>query len=99
MRSLIPLIVIAFVANSLTIALCNYTLHQHGGSDVWTFDFFWMPAIWLISMATSGIILSKRERVLFRKPVIIWSLLVLLFVTPVPVMYFMRFIMQVTIGW
>jgi hypothetical protein len=89
MTQLRTLIIIAFFANVLTLVLYNYAANQPGGSGVaMLFALVWMPALWLITIITTIIISIIKRKSLFQKPVISWTLLTLLFTTPLPAIAF-----------
>jgi hypothetical protein len=73
----------------LTLVLYNYAANQPGGSGVaMLFALVWMPVLWLITIITTTIISIIKRKSLFRKPVIRWTLLTLLFTTPLPAISF-----------
>src|SRR5690349_2217842 len=85
MTQLRPLIIIAIFANLLTLALYNYAASQPDGSGVGlAFIILWMPAVWLTSIIATTIISIRKRKSLFEKPLLAWTLLTLLFTTPVP---------------
>ena len=89
MTQLRTLIIIAFIANLLTLLLYNYAANQPGGSGVaMIFILVWMPALWLTSIITTIIISVIKRKYLFKKPVVRWTLLTLLFTTPIPAIAF-----------
>jgi len=89
MTNLRTLIIIAIVANLLTLILYNYAANQPGGSGIaMLFALVWMPVLWLITIITAIIISIIKRKSLFRKPVVHWTLLTLLFTTPLPAIAF-----------
>lgn len=89
MAQLRTLIIIAILANLLTLLLYNYAANQPGGSGVaMLFVFVWMPALWLITIITAIIILIIRRKYLFQKSIVRWTVLTLLFTTPFPAIAF-----------
>jgi hypothetical protein len=89
MTNLRTLIIIAIVANLFTLILYNYAANQPGGSGIaMLFALVWMPVLWLITIITAIIISIIKRKSLFRKPVVHWTLLTLLFTTPLPAIAF-----------
>lgn len=68
MTQLRTLIIIAFLANLLTIILFNYAANQPGGSGVaMLFALVWMPALWLTTIVATIIISIIKRKYLFQK--------------------------------
>jgi len=89
MTQLRPLIIIAILANLLTIGLYNYAANQPGGSGIaMLFALVWMPALWLTAIVASIIISIIKRKHLFQKPIAHWTLLTLIFTTPIPAIAF-----------
>jgi hypothetical protein len=88
MTQLRPLIIIAIIANFLTIALYNYATSQPGGTGAsLAFIVLWMPAVWFMTITLAIIITLRRRRKLFESGKTKWTIITLLFCTPVP-LYF-----------
>ena len=84
-----PLIIIAILANLLTLALYIYVAGQPGGSGLaLLFIVLWMPAVWLISIFVTIVIAIIKRKSLFKKPLVRWTFLTLLFTTPIPAIAF-----------
>jgi len=81
-----PLIIIAIVANALSIFLYNNAASQPGGTGaLLAFIVLWMPAIWLTTMVLTLILAVKQRKTLFAAGTIKWAILILLFCTPIPI--------------
>ena len=88
MTLLKPFIIIAIIANLLTIALYNYAASQPGGTgSSLAFVVLWMPAVWITTIILTIIIAVKRQQKLFVNGNIKWAVSTLLFCTPIP-LYF-----------
>jgi hypothetical protein len=88
MTQLRPLIIIAIIANLLTIALYNYAASQPGGTGAsLAFIVLWMPAVWITTIVLTIVLTLKRRQKLFVSGKTKWTLLALLFCTPIP-LYF-----------
>lgn len=88
MTQLRTLIAIAIIANLLTIALYNYAESQPGGTrSSLAFIVLWMPVVWITTIILSVILTLKRRQNLFVSGMTKWTLLTLLFCTPIP-LYF-----------
>ena len=69
MTQLRPLIIIAVLANLLTLISYNYTASQTGGSGAsMIFVFPWMAAIWLAAIIATIVIIINKRKLLFQKP-------------------------------
>ncbi|HVA98668.1 MAG TPA: hypothetical protein VNG53_07205 [Bacteroidia bacterium] len=89
MTQLRPLIITAILANLLTICLYNYAAGQPGGSGVaLLFALVWMPVLWLITIIATIIVSIIKRKYLFQKPIVRWTLVTLLFTTPIPAIAF-----------
>jgi len=54
MKSILPVVIVALLANLITVILYLYAGGQPGGSGLTlVFTVLWMPALWLISIAIS----------------------------------------------
>jgi hypothetical protein len=85
MTKLRPLIIIAVIANFFTIALYNYAASQPGGTGAsLAFIVLWMPAVWITTIVLTVIMIKKRRQELFAGGKTKWTLITLLFCTPVP---------------
>jgi hypothetical protein len=85
MTHLRPIIIIAVFANLLTFMLYNYAASEPGGTGLGlAFIVLWMPVVWLTSIIATSIITIRKRNSLFEKPILAWTLLTLLFTTPVP---------------
>ena len=83
-----PLIIIATLANLLTISLYNYATNQPGGTGAsLAFIVLWMPAVWITTIVVTLILVLKRRNKLFVNGKTKWTALILLFCTPLP-LYF-----------
>jgi hypothetical protein len=89
MIQLRPLLIIAVIANLLTIALYSYAASQRGGSGMaMLFGLVWMPVLWLLSIVATIIIAIIKRKNLFQKHILIWTVLTILFATPIPAIAF-----------
>src|SRR3954463_12283562 len=89
MAQLRLLIAIASLANILTAALYLYATSQPGGSGLaLAFIVLWMPEVWLTTIIVTMIIVAINRKALFQKRAIRWTLLTLLFTTPIPAIAF-----------
>lgn len=87
MTPLRPLLFIAIIANFLTIILYVYTESQPGGTGMsMYFTLFWMPAVWLTSITLTIVIGIIKRRKLFNGQITKWTLLTMLFATPIPIL-------------
>ncbi|MFI5406333.1 MAG: hypothetical protein ACHQ1D_07445 [Nitrososphaerales archaeon] len=85
MKQLRPLIILAILANLVTIVLYNYMASLPGGSGIdLMFALVWMPAVWIITIITTIIILVIQRKYLFQKSIVGWTVLTLVFATPFP---------------
>ncbi len=85
LNSIPILVTTAAIANSLTVILYFYAVHEPGGSGMtMAFTVIWMPALWLISIIITLIVAITSQKVLFKRAILPRSLPVLLFCTPVP---------------
>lgn len=83
-----PLIIIAIIANLLTIGLYNYAASQPGGTGAsLAFIVLWMPAVWITTLVLTIILTIKRRQKLFVSGKTQWTVATLLFCTPIP-LYF-----------
>jgi hypothetical protein len=88
MTQLRPLILIAIIANLLTIGLYNYAASQPGGTGAsLAFIVLWMPAVWITTIVLTIILTLKRRKKLFVSGTTKWTVTTLLFCTPIP-LYF-----------
>ena len=63
------LIIIAILANLLTLILYNYAANQPGGSGVaMIFTLVWMPALWLTTIVMTIIISVIKKSLAIPKP-------------------------------
>jgi hypothetical protein len=93
MRQLRPLIFIAVTANSLTLILYSYAASQPGGTGIFMyFILFWMPAVWLTSIIATVVIAIIKRKKLFHGQIFKWTLLTMLFATPLPILALMYLI-------
>ena len=62
-----PLIIVAILANLLTLILYNYAASQPGGSGLeLVFIVLWMPAVWLTTILVTLIIARTKRKLLFK---------------------------------
>lgn len=92
MKQLKPLIIIAVLANTLTIVLYYYVESQPPGAETGlVFMILWMPILWVTTFVATLITATRNRNNLFKKPLLKFTLPVLLFTTPIPliaVLYF-----------
>jgi hypothetical protein len=87
MKQIQPIIVIASIANVLTLVMYGYVTQPSGSGQAFIFLIFWMPAIWLAAMIAIFILAVRRIKLLFQPGLIKWAFfLTLIFSTPLPVM-------------
>lgn len=85
MTHLRPLIIIAIIANVLTGALYNYAASQPGGTGAsLAFIVLWMPAVWITTIILTIIITLRKRKTLFESSKTKWTIMALLFCTPIP---------------
>ncbi|RYE50249.1 MAG: hypothetical protein EOP48_20100 [Sphingobacteriales bacterium] len=85
MTQLRTLIIIAIIANFLTIALYNYASSQPGGTGAsLAFAVVWMPAVWITTIVLTIVLTLKGRQKLFVSGKTAWISLTLLFCTPIP---------------
>lgn len=85
MTHLRPFIILAIIANVLTIALYNYAANQPGGTgELLSFIVLWIPAIWITTIVLTIVQLIKLRKKLFSNGKTKWTLLTLIFCTPIP---------------
>lgn len=88
MTQLRPLIIVAVIANILTVALYYYAASQPGGTGAsLAFIVLWMPAVWITTIVLTIVLALKRRKNLFVNGKSKWTSLTLLFCTPIP-LYF-----------
>ena len=79
------LLVTAVIANLLTIALYNYAANQPGGTGAsLVFIVLWMPAVWITTIVLTIVLTIKQRKKLFTGDKIKWTVVVLIFCTPIP---------------
>jgi hypothetical protein len=90
MKKLSPLIVIAIIANAITFSFYFYAAGEPGGSGLALVFALTTPVLWLITVITVLIIAIRRRKTIFKRPVLKWTLLILLLGTPIPflIMFF-----------
>jgi hypothetical protein len=85
MKRLFILIIIAIIANSLTVYLYADAADQPGGTGaLMEFVFILIPFIWGITFLIAVILAIIWRKKLFNKIVAPWTILTLVFCTPVP---------------
>ena len=91
MKSLRILIIIATGANLLTLIALLYATNQPGGSGVSLgFAVLIFPGIWLISILTAIICCIVKRKYLFKKQILKWTIITLIFTTPIPFILIFR---------
>jgi hypothetical protein len=85
MKDLKKILLTAIVANLLTIILYLYAISQPGGSGTaLVFSIFEMPALWLICLIVTVILVISKRKNIFKRVMLKWTIPVLLFCTPIP---------------
>lgn len=86
MNKLTPIVIIAVLANLLTVWLYTNAASQPGGSGA-TMFFIYMeiPLIWLIAVVTTIVFAVRQRSVLFSERILKWTIVTLIFCTPVPI--------------
>ena len=86
MKSILPIAIVALLANLITVILYLYAASQPGGSGLsLAFTVLWMPVLWLISIAISLVYAFIKRKVLFKREQLKWTLPLLMLCTPVPI--------------
>jgi len=86
MKRFIPLIILASVSSLLTIILYIYAFSQPGGTGAaLAFIVLWMPAVWITTIILALVFTIVLRKKLFIKGKTKWTLLLLLFCTPIPI--------------
>lgn len=86
MKSILPIAIVASLANLITVILYLYAGSQPGGSGLTlSFTVLWMPALWLVSIAISLVYTLINRKVLFKRGQLNWTLPSLLLCTPIPI--------------
>jgi len=86
MKSLLPIAIVASLANLITVILYLYAGSQPGGSGLTlSFTVLWMPAVWLMSITISLVYTLINRKVLFQKGQLKWTLPSLILCTPIPI--------------
>ena len=87
MQKLRILIIIAIIANLLTIGLYTHAAEQPGGTgELLGFVLLWMPSIWIITFVLAILLAIIWRKQLFNKTLTLWTILTLLLCTPIPVL-------------
>jgi hypothetical protein len=87
MKRLRILIIIAVIANLLTICLYADAARQAGGTGALLgFVLLWMPSIWIITFVSAILLTIIWRKQLFNKILTLWTILTLLFCTPIPIL-------------
>ncbi len=84
MKKLVPIIVIAVIANAITFSFYNYAAGEPQGSDLSLAFALTVPAVWIIALITMIIIAIRRRKAIFKKGGRVRTFFVLLFGTPIP---------------
>ena len=84
MKKLLPIIIVAVIANAITFSFYCYAAGEPEGSDLSLAFALTVPAVWVITLITVIIITIRRRKAIFKKGGLFWKLLVLLFGTPIP---------------
>jgi hypothetical protein len=86
MKNLYKLIIIAISANILTVLLYSHLMTLPGESgESWFIGLFCMPAIWIISAVLAIILSYKNRKLYFQKNFWLWTILLIVFCTPIPI--------------
>lgn len=75
----------AITANLLTVVLYLYSISVPAGSGApLVFSVFEMPLLWITCLISATILALKKRRLIFKRPILKWTILLLLFCTPIP---------------
>jgi hypothetical protein len=87
MNKLQTLFVIVAIANLLTILLYSFAASQTGGAGAGTyFIYIQMPVLWIIAIISALVVAIRQRRNLFSGSMTAWTVLALIFCTPIPMM-------------
>ena len=87
MNNLQPLIITAVIANLLTLLLYVINANQPVGNwDGLFFLYLEMPLVWLAALISLIVFAIRRRKTIFSGATLKWTLLVMLFCTPLPMM-------------
>jgi glucan phosphoethanolaminetransferase (alkaline phosphatase superfamily) len=89
MKKLTPIFLLALIANLITIitwiALSSLGNTDHGNKLQSLFIIFIIPLFWFIVIIIALILSLRKRKELFKKRLLIWTILILLCCTPIPV--------------
>ncbi|WP_276482825.1 hypothetical protein [Paraflavitalea pollutisoli] len=81
------MLIIAILTHLLILAFFGYAASQPGGSGLGlAFAVIWLPAVFIATAVASIVLAIVRRRELFRKGMTQWTILTLLFCTPLPLL-------------
>jgi hypothetical protein len=87
LNKIVPLILLAAIANILTISLYNYVAGQPGGSGLTlAFSVIWMPLLWISVTIATIILCIIYRKILFAKLMLKLTIPAVLFCTPIPLL-------------
>lgn len=87
MKQLRPLIITALLANLVTGVLYRTVISLPVGSGMdFLYMIVWMPVLWVTTLIATIIILFIKRKSIFQKSILAWTLLTLIFTTPLPVL-------------
>jgi len=84
MKKLLPIIIVAVIANAITFSFYCYAAGEPQGSDLSLAFALTVPAVWLIALITVIIVAIRRRKAIFKKESLLRTFFVLLFGTPIP---------------
>ena len=84
MKRLTPIILVAIIANLITVCFYFYAASQPGGSGLTLAFVLALPVIWGVTLITAVTLTVVGRKMIFKKGILRWTIPALVFSTPIP---------------